>query len=176
MGDFLIIPCLNCIKITQKQTWRSLIYFAWMKSMYFREYVCRFSRKLHYFCILCVSHLKVTTWCCQVTNRSLNQCWHHLEFHKMSPVHRELPLTRHHRMLAPALLVNHRAVNGEDSVEHNHMPVSVLRRTIMNKAAKYGVNLSIGLGVSAQKLPNSQKPGNTRKIGITRVYGLTKGL
>ena len=34
------------------------IYFAWMKSMYFREYVCRFSRKLHYFCILGVSHLK----------------------------------------------------------------------------------------------------------------------
>ena len=58
MGDFLIIPCLNCIKITQKQAWRPLIYFAWMKSMYFREYVCRFSRKLHYFCILCVSHLK----------------------------------------------------------------------------------------------------------------------
>ena len=57
MGDFLIIPCLNCIKITQKQAWRSLIYFAWMKSMYFREYVCRFSRKLHYFCILGVSHL-----------------------------------------------------------------------------------------------------------------------
>ena len=57
MGDFLIIPCLNCIKITQKQAWRSLIYFAWMKSMYFREYVCRFSRKLHYFCILRVSHL-----------------------------------------------------------------------------------------------------------------------
>ena len=57
MGDFLIIPCLNCIKITQKQVWRPLIYFAWMKSMYFREYVCRFSRKLHYFCILGVSHL-----------------------------------------------------------------------------------------------------------------------
>ena len=58
MGDFLIIPCLNCIKITQKQAWRPLIYFAWMKSMYFREYVCRFSRKFHYFCILGVSHLK----------------------------------------------------------------------------------------------------------------------
>ena len=58
MGDFLIIPSLNCIKITQKQAWRSLIYFSWMKSMYFREYVCRFSRKLHYFCILGVSHLK----------------------------------------------------------------------------------------------------------------------
>ena len=57
MGDFLIIPCLNCIKINQKQAWWSLIYFAWMKSMYFREYVCRFSRKLHYFCILGVSHL-----------------------------------------------------------------------------------------------------------------------
>ena len=57
MGDFLVIPCLNCIKITQKQAWRSLIYFAWMESMYFREYVCRFSRKLHYFCILGVSHL-----------------------------------------------------------------------------------------------------------------------
>ena len=57
MGDFLIIPCLNCIKISQKQAWRSLIYFAWMKSMYFREYVCRFSRKSHYFCILGVSHL-----------------------------------------------------------------------------------------------------------------------
>ena len=28
-----------------------------MKSMYFMEYVCRFSRKLHYFCILGVSHL-----------------------------------------------------------------------------------------------------------------------
>ena len=28
-----------------------------VKSMYFREYVCRFSRKLHYFCILGVSHL-----------------------------------------------------------------------------------------------------------------------
>ena len=27
--------------------------------MYFREYVCRFSRKLHYFCILGVSHLKL---------------------------------------------------------------------------------------------------------------------
>ena len=59
MGDFLIIPCVNCIKITQKQAWRPLIYFAWMKSMYFREYVCRFSRKLHYFCILGVSHLNV---------------------------------------------------------------------------------------------------------------------
>ena len=58
MGDFLIIPCLNCIKISQKQAWRPLIYFAWMKSMYFREYVCRFSRKSHYFCILGVSHLK----------------------------------------------------------------------------------------------------------------------
>ena len=57
MEDSLIIPCLNCIKITQKQAWRPLIYFAWMKSMYFREYVCRFSRKLHYFCILGVSHL-----------------------------------------------------------------------------------------------------------------------
>ena len=57
MGDFLIILCLNCIKISQKQAWRPLIYFAWMKSMYFREYVCRFSRKLHYFCILGVSHL-----------------------------------------------------------------------------------------------------------------------
>ena len=57
MGDFLIIPYLNCIKITQKQAWRSLIYLAWMKSMYFREYVCRFSRKSHYFCILGVSHL-----------------------------------------------------------------------------------------------------------------------
>ena len=30
--------------------------------MYFREYVCRFSRKLHYFCILGVSHLKGTNW------------------------------------------------------------------------------------------------------------------
>ena len=59
MEDFLIIPCLNCIKITQKQAWWSLIYFAWLKSMYFREYVCRFSRKLHYFCILGVSHLKM---------------------------------------------------------------------------------------------------------------------
>ena len=58
MGDFLIIPCLNCIKISQTQAWRPLIYFAWMKSMYFREYVCRFSRKSHYFCILGVSHLK----------------------------------------------------------------------------------------------------------------------
>ena len=29
--------------------------------MYFREYVCRFSRKLHYFCILGVSHLKIET-------------------------------------------------------------------------------------------------------------------
>ena len=57
MGDFLIIPCLNCIKISQKQAWRPLIYFAWMKSMHFREYVCRFSRKSHYFCILGVSHL-----------------------------------------------------------------------------------------------------------------------
>ena len=57
MGDFLIIPSLNCIKITQKQAWRSLIYFAWTKYMYFREYVCRFSRKLHYFYILGVSHL-----------------------------------------------------------------------------------------------------------------------
>ena len=56
MGDF--IPCLNCIKITQKQAWWSLIYFAWMKSMYFREYVCGFSRQSHYFCILGVSHLK----------------------------------------------------------------------------------------------------------------------
>ena len=27
--------------------------------MYFREYVCRFSRKLHYFYILGVSHLKI---------------------------------------------------------------------------------------------------------------------
>ena len=62
MGDFLIIPCLNCIKITQKQAWGSLIHFAWKKSMYFREYVCRFSRKLHYFCILGVSHLKVFPW------------------------------------------------------------------------------------------------------------------
>ena len=58
MGDFLVIPCLNCIKITQKQAWQSLIYFAWMKSIYFREYICRFSRKSHYFCILGVSHLK----------------------------------------------------------------------------------------------------------------------
>ena len=57
MGDFLFIQCLNCIKITQKQAWRSLIYFAWMKSMYFREYACTFSRKLHYFCNLGVSHL-----------------------------------------------------------------------------------------------------------------------
>ena len=65
MGDFLVIPCLNCIKITQKQAWRS-IYFAWMKSMYFREYVCRFSRKLHYFCILGVSHFKA----CEVTPTS----------------------------------------------------------------------------------------------------------
>ena len=28
--------------------------------MYFREYVCRFSRKSYYFCILGVSHLKWT--------------------------------------------------------------------------------------------------------------------
>ena len=44
--------------------------------MYFREYVCRFSRKLHYFCILGVSHLNTymdlrwvrphgTTWLAQ---------------------------------------------------------------------------------------------------------------
>ena len=58
MGDFLIIPCLKCIKVAQKQAWRPLIYFAWMKSMYFREHVCRFSRKSHYLCILGVSHLK----------------------------------------------------------------------------------------------------------------------
>ena len=63
MGDFLIIPCLNCIKISQKQAWRPLIYFAWMKSMYFREYVCRFSRKSHYFCILGMSHLRTLTTC-----------------------------------------------------------------------------------------------------------------
>ena len=30
-----------------------------MKSMYFREYVCKFSRKSHYFCILGVSHLNL---------------------------------------------------------------------------------------------------------------------
>ena len=59
MGDFLIIPCLNCIEISQKQAWRPLIYFAWMKSMYFLEYVCRFSRKSHYFRILGVSHLNL---------------------------------------------------------------------------------------------------------------------
>ena len=58
MGDFPIILCLNFINISQKQAWRPLIYFAWMKSMYFREYVRRFSRKLQYFCILGVSHLK----------------------------------------------------------------------------------------------------------------------
>ena len=78
MGDFLIIPCLNCIKISQKQAWPPLIYFAWAKSMYFREYVCRFSRKSHYFCILGVSHLnyiwllEVWTW---ISNYTPHKTW-----------------------------------------------------------------------------------------------------
>ena len=94
MGDFLIIQCLNCFKISQKQAWQPIIYFAWMTSMYFREYFCRFSRKSHYFYILGVSHLnslppsdaiwqqiyrpimaEVMACCLMATSHYLNQCW-----------------------------------------------------------------------------------------------------
>ena len=60
--------------------------------MYFREYVCRFSRKSHYFCILGVSHLnslwlsdviyrsgstlpQVMACCLAAPSHYLNQCW-----------------------------------------------------------------------------------------------------
>ena len=81
MGDFLIIPCLNCIKISQKQAWRPLIFFAWMKSMYFREYVWRFSRKSHYFCILGVSHLKEQNLCATRTENKPKGLGGTLYFH-----------------------------------------------------------------------------------------------
>ena len=45
------------VRISQKQAWWPLSYFRQMKSRYFREYFCSFSRKSHYFYILNVSHL-----------------------------------------------------------------------------------------------------------------------
>ena len=75
MGDFLIIPCLNCIKISQKQAWRPLIFFAWMKSI--REYVI-FKK---YFCILGVSHLKEQNLCATRTENKPKGLGGTLYFH-----------------------------------------------------------------------------------------------